>query len=138
MGTAVNGKDMRVFVHDGDDPGVMVEVPFQGDATYNSGKSAEQSRTKNGTHAFQNETGASITFTFERERPALPSHTRLQTLSDSGEAVAIEYRDANSGGLSITGDAVVTLGEEAANVEGLISVNVTLSFITDPARGVTT
>ena len=36
MGTAVKGKDLLIHVDDG--TGTMVEVPYQGDATYNPGK----------------------------------------------------------------------------------------------------
>ncbi len=133
MGTAVRGKDLLIYIDDGD--GTMTEVPYQGDATYNSGKSSEISVTKNGKHAYQTEEGASITFSFEKERPALAIHTRVRTLSETGASVAVEYKDQNSGGESYSGNAVISLGEQQANVEGVINVNVTVAFIDDPVVG---
>lgn len=130
MGLAVKGKEYLVFIDDG--TGTMVEVPYQGDATFNSGKSSAISVTKNGKHPYQTEEGASISFTFEKERPALAAHTRLRTLSETNEQVAVEFGDTNSGGEKRTGTALVTLGEEASNVEGVIVVNCTLSFVDDP------
>ncbi|WP_224826286.1 phage tail protein [Cognatishimia sp. MH4019] len=135
MGTAVKGKDLLIHIHDGGDPGGMVEVPYQGDATYNPGKSSNISVTKNGKHPYQTEEGATITFSFEKERPALAVHTRLRTLSQTGDAVAVEYKDSNSGGESYSGNAVITLGEEESGVEGVIKTNVTIAFVDDPVIG---
>lgn len=133
MGTAVRGKDLLIHVDDGN--GTMVEVPYQGDATYNPGKSSNISVTKNGKHPYQTEEGATITFSFEKERPALAVHTRLRTLSQTGDAVAVEYKDSNSGGESYSGSAVITLGEEESGVEGVIKTNVTIAFVDDPVIG---
>lgn len=124
MGTAVKGKDKIIKVHDGT---ALVEVPFQGDATYNPGKTPQNSRSKNGGHAFHNEEGETITFAIEKERPALTVHTRLRTLAASGELVEIEYADKNTGGESKTGTALVTLGEESAGVDGVVTQQVTLT-----------
>lgn len=135
MGTAVKGKDLLIHVHDGGDPGTMIEVPYQGDATYNPGKSSNISVTKNGKHPFQTDEGATITFSFEKERPALVIHTRLRTLSETGEAVAVDYKDRNSGGESQSGLAVITLGEEASGVEGVVETQVTIAFVNDPVVG---
>ncbi|MEP4195981.1 MAG: hypothetical protein ABJL99_10140 [Aliishimia sp.] len=133
MGQAVQGKDLLVSIDDG--AGTQVDVPYQGDATFNNGKSSEISVTKNGKHPFQQEEGASISFSIEKERPALTVHTRLRTLSDSAEPVAVEYKDKNSGGESMSGTALITLGEETSNVEGIVNVNVTIAFIDDPVPG---
>ncbi len=130
MGTAVKGKDLLIHVDDG--TGMKVEVPYQGDATYNPGKTSNISVTKNGKHPYQTEEGTTITFSFEKERPALAVHTRLRTLSQTGEQVAIDYRDSNSGGESYSGNAVITLGEEESGVEGVMKINVTAAFVDDP------
>lgn len=133
MGLAVQGKDLLVFVDDG--TGQMLEIPYQGDANFNPGKTSNVSVTKNGKHTFQSEAGAQITFSFEKERPALAAHTRLRTLSSTGALATVEYRDKNSGGESLSGMAQVTLGEEAANVEGIIVTSVTIAFVDDPVPG---
>lgn len=135
MGQAVNQTDYLVKVDDG--TGTMIEIPYQGSATYDSGKRTEQSRTKNGTHAYQTEAGASLSFSFEKERPALAIHTRLRTLSETGEVVAIEYGDKNSGGELRSGTAVISLGEEEAGTEGVIETSVTIGFVDDPVYSVT-
>ena len=136
MGTAVKGKDLLIYIHDGNDPGEMVEVPYQGDATYNPGRSSNISVTKNGKHPYQTEEGATITFSIEKERPALAVHTRLRTLSATGAEVAVEYRDKNSGGESYSGTAIITLGEEKSGVEGVVETGVTVAFVDDPVPGV--
>ena len=130
MGTAVKGKDLLIHVDDG--TGIMVEVPYQGDATYNPGKTSNISVTKNGKHPYQTEEGATITFSFEKERPALAVHPRLRTLSQTGEQVAVEYKDSNAGGEAYSGNAVITLGEEESGVEGVIKTNVIVAFVDDP------
>lgn len=136
MGLAVKGKDLLIHIHDGNDPGEMLEVPYQGDATFASGKSSNISVTKNGKHPYQTEEGASISFTFEKERPALAVHTRLRTLSETGAQVQVEYKDKNAGGESYTGNALITLGEESSNVEGVVVTNCTLAFVDDPVPGI--
>lgn len=135
MGTAVKGNDLLIHIHDGGSPGAMVEVPYQGDATFNPGKTQNISVTKNGKHGYQSDEGATLKFSFEKERPALTVHTRLRTLSQTGAQVAVEYKDKNSGGESYSGDAVVTLGEEESGVEGVVKVAVTIAFIADPVIG---
>lgn len=138
MGTAVKGKDYLVFIHDGGDPGQLVEVPYQGDSTFNNGKTSNISVTKNGKHPYQTDEGASVSFSFEKERPALAIHTRLRTLSETGAEVQAEYRDKNVGGESRSGTVLVTIGDEPANTEGVIVTNVTLAFVDDPVFGVVT
>lgn len=133
MGTAVKGKDILVHIDDG--AGTMTEVPYQGDARYNRGLTNQVSKTKNGKHGYQTDEGATISFSFEKERPALPIHTRLRTLAETGASSACEYKDENSGGESISGNVVVTLGEEETNVEGVLVQPVTLNFIDDPVVG---
>lgn len=136
MGTGVLGKDKLVHIHDGADPGEMVEVPHQGDATFNPGKSANISVQKNSKMPYNSDEGASVTFSIKKERPALAAHTRLRTLAATGEEVDVEYRDKHSGGESQSGKAVITLGEEGAGTEGLLEQQVTVSFVDDPVPGI--
>lgn len=133
MGTAVKGKDKLVYIDDG--AGTVTEVPYQGDARYNRGLTNQVSKTKNGKHGYQTDEGASISFSFEKERPALAIHTRLRTLSETGETTACEYNDKYSGGESISGNVTVTLGEEESNTEGVLVQPVTLNFVDDPVVG---
>lgn len=135
MGTAVKGSDKLIHVDDG--AGEMVEIPYQGDATYNPGKSAEISRTKNGAHPYSTDAGHTITFSIEKERPALAAHTRLRTLSASGDLVQVSYDDPKAGGETLTGEAMVVVGEETANTEGVLTQSVTIAFVDDPVPGVT-
>lgn len=137
MGSPVLGKDKLVYIGDGGDPETLIDVPHQGDATFNTGVTAEISVQKNSKLPYSNEAGASITFSIRKERPALAPHTRLAALAASGEQVACEYRDKNTGGEKHAGQVVVTLGEETTGVEGLLEQQVTLSFVGDPVRGVT-
>ena len=132
--TGVRGKDVLISVDDGS--GTMLEVEYQGDATYNSGKSQNVVRAKNGSLPYQSEEGATITFTFNKVRPLSAGQNRLYTLSDSNEAAAVEYNDPASGGHKIAGNANVTISEETANVEGIIAVNVSIAFVDDPTRTV--
>jgi len=132
--TGVRGKDVLISVDDGS--GTMLEVEYQGDATYNSGKSQQVVRAKNGSLPYQSEDGATITFTFNKVRPLSAGQNRLYALSDSNEAAAVEYNDPKSGGHKIAGNANVTISEETANVEGIIAVNVSIAFVDDPTRTV--
>ncbi|WP_299686688.1 hypothetical protein [uncultured Tateyamaria sp.] len=135
MGQGVNQKDLLVKIDDG--TGTMVEIPYQGEAEFNTGKETQVSRTKNGAHPYQTEAGATLTFSFEKERPALTIHTRLRTLSETGELVAVEYGDKNTGGEMRSGSASVSLGAETAGTEGVISQSVSLGFVDDPVPGIT-
>lgn len=130
----VKGKDVLISVDDGS--GTMLEVEYQGDATYNSGKSQNVVRAKNGSIPYQSEEGATLTFTFSKVRPLSTGQNRLYTLSDSTDAAAVEYNDSASGGHKIAGTANVTISEETANTEGIISVNVSIAFVDDPVRTV--
>lgn len=132
--TGVRGKDVLISVDDG--TGTMLEVEYQGDATYNSGKSQNVVRAKNGSLPYQSEEGATITFTFNKVRPLSSGQNRLYALSDSNEAAAVEYNDPASGGHKIAGSGNVTISEETSNVDGLIAVNVSIAFAGDPVRTV--
>lgn len=134
MGTGIKGSDYLVSIDDGS--GAMVEVPYQGDATYNPGKNLERSKTKNGVHTYTSEEGATLTFSFEKERPALAAHTRLRTLSDTESLVNVEFGDKNSGGEKRSGEAQILLGEEETGTEGIIKVSVTVAFTADPVIGI--
>ncbi|WP_208348696.1 hypothetical protein [Pseudaestuariivita rosea] len=135
MATAVNGKEVLVFIDDG--TRTMVEVPYQGDATYASGRTAEISVTKNGKHPYQTEAGETVTFSFEKERPVLAVHNRLRQVAESGEIIAAEYKDPKEGGEGRSGQAMVTLGNETTNVEGVVTTEVTLSFVDNTTHIVT-
>ena len=130
----VKGKDVLISVDDG--AGTMVEVEYQGDATYNSGKSQNVVRAKNGSLPYQSEEGATLTFTFSKVRPLSTGQNRLYTLSDSNAAVGVEYNDTASGGHKIAGTANVTISEETANIDGIIAISVSMAFVDDPVRSV--
>ena len=130
----IRGKDVLISVDDGS--GTMLEIEYQGDATYNSGKSQNVVRTKNGSLPYQSEEGATISFTLQKLRPLSHGQNRLYALSDNNEAAAIEYNDAANGGHKIAGSANVTISEETANTDGLIAVNVSIAFVGDPVRTV--
>ena len=132
--TGVRGKDVLISVADGD--GTMLEIEYQGDATFNSGKSQNVVRAKNGSLPYQSEEGATITFTFNKVRPLSAGQNRLYALSDSSAAAAVEYNDVASGGHKIAGDAKVTISDESAGVDGIIAVNVSIAFVDDPTRTV--
>jgi hypothetical protein len=135
--TGVLGKDMLVFIHDGADPGALVEVPHQGDATYNPGKTAQNSIQKNSKLPYHTDEGASVTFTIKKERPAHAIHTRLRTLTGTSQQTQCEYRDKNAGGESYSGPVTVTVGEETTGTGGLLEQQVVLSFAVDPVVGTT-
>ncbi len=132
--TGVRGKDVLISVDDG--TGAMLEVEYQGDATYNSGKSQNVVRAKNGSLPYQSEEGATITFTFNKVRPLSAGQNRLYALSDSNEPAAVEYNDPAAGGHRVAGNANVTISEETANVDGILAVNVSIAFANDPVRTV--
>lgn len=132
--TGVRGKDVLISVDDG--AGTMLEVEYQGDASFNSGKSQNVVRAKNGSLPYQSEEGATITFTFNKVRPLSSGQNRLYALSDSNDEAPVEYNDPASGGHKIAGSANVTISEETANVEGIIAVNVSIAFADDPVRTV--
>ena len=132
--TGVQGKEVLISVDDG--TGTMLEIEHQNDATYNPGKTQNVKRSKNGSLPYQSEEGATVTFSFDKVRPLSAGQNRLYALSDSNEAAAIEYNDPGTGGHKRSGLANVTLGEESANNEGIVSVNVSIAFVNDPATSV--
>ncbi|WP_172332599.1 hypothetical protein [Mangrovicoccus sp. HB161399] len=136
MGNAVKGKERLLYIDNGS--GTLVEVPFQGDGTYNPGKTAGTSRTKNGSHPYATDAGATFTTNIEFERPMLAVHTRLQELSASGEIIAVEVRDKNIGGQKYSGTAQIVLGEEQSGVDGVLSQALSVNFADDPVTGTVT
>ncbi len=133
--TGVRGKDVLISVDDGS--GTMVQVEYQGDATYNSGKSQNVVRAKNGSLPYQSEEGATITFTFNKVRPLSAGQNLLYALSDSNEAVMVAYDNNAKGGHKIAGCAQITISEETAGTDGIIAVNVSMAFAgDDPERTV--
>ena len=77
-----------------------------------------------------------MSFSIEKERPALSAHTRLRTLSETGEEVSVEYRDKHSGGESLSGLAAVIVGEETAGVDGMLVQQVTITFVGEPVPAI--
>ena len=130
----VLGKEVLISVDDG--TGTMLEVEYQGDATFNSGKSQNVVRAKNGSLPYQTEEGATVTFSFSKVRPLSAGQNRLYALSDSNEAALVEYNDPASGGHKVAGNAHVTISDETAGVDGVIAVNVAIAWVDDPARTV--
>ena len=130
----VNGKDILIYIEDA--AGKMQEVEYQNDATFNSGKTQNTARSKNGSLPYQTEEGATISFAFNKVRPLSAGQNRLYDLSDSGEAAAVEYNDPISGGHKIAGNVHVTISEETSNVDGLVTISVALAFVDDPVRTV--
>ncbi|XAT57849.1 hypothetical protein GN241_11045 [Rhodobacteraceae bacterium IMCC1335] len=134
--SAVKGKDILISIDDGS--GTMLEVEYQNDATFNSGKAQEKARSKNGTLPYQTEEGATITFDFNKVRPLSAGQNRLYALSDSGETAALTYDDENTGGHKIAGDVNVTISEESSGTDGVVSISVVIAFADDPVRTVNT
>jgi len=130
----VQGKEVLVKIDDGS--GTLLEVEFQNDATYNSGKTQNITRSKNGSSPWQAEAGATITFSFTKQRPLTAAQNRLYALSESGAASPCEYDDSATGGHKRAGNVHVTISDEPANTEGVVEVNVTLAFAGDPTTTV--
>lgn len=130
MGTPVKGKDKLVYIGDG--VGGFDEVEYQGDCTFSTGKTAEISRTKNGSHPYSNDGGASVVFSIEKERPALAVHTRIRDFGISEDHIAFRYSDERTGGERVSGVCKITVGDETTNVEGVLVQQVTLSVVDDP------
>lgn len=132
----VEGQDVLISVHDGNDPGTDLIIEHQGDATYNTGVTQEKTKTKTGSVPYQRKEGATISLTMVKLRPLSVGQQRLWDLSTSGEIGKITMEDPNPGGHKRVGDAQVSRGEEASNVEGLIEVPFTIAFTTDPVESV--
>jgi hypothetical protein len=114
----------------------MLEVPHQGDATFNPGKSVNFSKRKNSNVPFETNDGATVTLTILKERPALTAHTRLATLAGTFEPVMVEYKDPNTGGEIQSGMAHISLGQETSGTDGHLEQEVTIAFVDDPTPGV--
>lgn len=128
--TGVQGKENLVSIADSDGTTMLV-VEHQGDATYNNGKTTERVINKNGAMTYVAEAGATISFTITKSRPLLPAQARLFALADTAESVNVVYEDAKAGGHKRAGEFAVSIGDEAANVEGIVEVPVTLLCTTD-------
>ena len=134
--TGVLGKDYLIYIDNGS--GTMLEIEYQNDAEFNTGKTSETKRTKNGSLPYQIEAGASISFSFQKLRPMSAAQLRLYALADSGAITAVTFEDKLTGGHKRAGNALVTITGEPTNVEGLVEVNVTLSFQGDAVTTVNT
>jgi hypothetical protein len=135
MPTGVPGKEQLVRVDDG--AGTMLEVEYQGSATYATGVSQNLKKTKNGFLPFQTKDGATIKFAVTRTRPMSTAQARLYALAQSGEIVNWDYIDPTTGGLNRAGAAQVSLSDETANDDNLIEQEVTIAFVDDPTETVT-
>ena len=128
------GKAVRVFIDDG--AGTKLEVEHQADLSYSTGRSLEQTRTKNSVLPYLNESGATATFSMVRERPSSAGQTRLRAVAATNEDVDVEIKEAMSGGLIISGTAKIAISEMSFPTEGLAEDSVTIAFVNDPIEGV--
>ena len=133
--TGVQGKENLVSIADSDGT-TMLEVEQQGDASYDNGKTTERVVNKNGQMVYIAEAGATITFSMSKSRPLLPGQARIFAVADTGQSVKVVYEDAKAGGHKREGEFAVSIGEEAANTEGMVEVPVTLLATTPVAETV--
>lgn len=133
---AAMGGDSLFFLHDGADPGTMIEVEFQDNSKYSTGKKQETKRTKNGTLPFQTNDGATLTFSITKVRPLSAGQARLWAVAASGEIIQAEYKDPTSGGHVRSGYVQITMGDEEGANNSPIEVEFTVAFVDDPTEAV--
>lgn len=114
--------------------GVLTEIDCQGDLTFDPGFTLEQSRTKNCTHPFFRESGATAQFTVELENPPSAAQTEIidATYNKSQTEVAIVSSD--TGMPKWQGNAYISFSPLTAPTEGIATIQVQFSFINDPTR----
>lgn len=134
MPDPVKGEDVLVKVDDG--ASTMLTVEHQGDAQFNTGVDLSMIKTKTGFLANRTEAGETITFSFRKVRPLSTGQARVYALHDSGELIAVEYDDPNTGGHKVAGDAHVVITGEQSGVDDVVEVSVTLAFESDATRTV--
>ncbi|UWQ77355.1 hypothetical protein [Leisingera sp. M658] len=134
--TAVQGEDNVIRIHDGADPGTMLEIEYQGDATYNNGVTQNLKRYKNGSLPYRSKDGTTLNFTMGKVRPLSAGQQRLWDVAESGELVQAEYDDPNSGGQKRSGIAQFSMGSEKAGTNDNVEVDFTLAFVDDPTTAV--
>ena len=122
----VQGKFVRAYLDDG--AGTPLLVEHQEQTTFNTGRTQESVRTKTGTLTYQVENGETITFTIRKLRPLSAGQNRLYELHDTNDAVMVTYDDERSGGHKITGMGRVTISDETAGVDDIVTANVTIAF----------
>jgi hypothetical protein len=126
MPDAVKGEEVKILVDDG--AATMLEVEHQQDANFKTGKEQKKVRTKTGTLTWQANEGEEITFSFRKIRPLGAGQARLYALHASNEATQVDYDDSASGGHKRSGQARVTITDEASGVDDIVEANVTIVY----------
>lgn len=115
-------------------PSSWTTVACQGDATLNTGKSLEISRTKNCKHPFFREAGYTVQFTVELETPADSTHTLILNAADNETQLDVQVISTDTGTPVWTGVAYAAYDPVTMPTEGIATIQVTLAFVNDPVR----
>lgn len=116
-------------------PSSFTTVPCQGDATLNTGKTLEISRTKNCKHPFFREAGYSVQFTMELETPANATQTLILDAADNETQLDVQVISSDSGTPFWQGVAYAAYDPVTMPTEGIATCQVSLAFVNDPTRG---
>lgn len=115
-------------------PSSFTTVPCQGDATLNTGKTLEISRTKNCKHPFFREAGYSVSFTMELETPADATQTIILDAADNETQVDVQVVSTDTGTPKWQGVAYAAYDPVTMPTEGIATLSVNLAFVNDPTR----
>lgn len=111
-----------------------IEVPCQGEGTFNSGRALESAQFKSGNKPYRTQGGATFTFTMGMEVPANASQELVFISADNGTTLAWRLTHADTGAQIYTGNARCVITELSVPVEGIATYQVQVAWEGQPAR----
>lgn len=112
----------------------LIEVPLQGDATINFGRSIQVTKYKNGQSSAQNDQGVTINFEMGNTAPLSTGETRMWALHESGELAYFELQSLVTGAVEFSFQGRVAMSSMATPVSGPTSISLQIGVEGDLTR----
>lgn len=116
----------------------LLEVPLQGDATINFGKSIQVTKYKNGQSSAQSDQGVTINIEIGNAAPMAAGETRMWALHDSGDLAFFELQSSVNGAVEFSFQGRVAMSSMSAPVSGPTSVSMQIGVEGNMTRAVAT
>lgn len=131
------GKNYLIKINDtSTSPQTYTEIECQGEATLNTGKALEISRTKNCAHPYFTEAGYTITAQVEIEAPIGTQQAKILDAADNETQLEVQFVSSDTGVPKWEGQAYVAYDPFTTPTEGIATIDVAFAFVNDPTRGV--
>lgn len=131
------GKNYLIKISDtATSPQTYAEIECQGEATLNTGKALEISRTKNCAHPYFTEAGYTIATQVEIEAPIGTNQAKILDAADNESLLYVQFISTETGVPKWEGTAYAAYDPFTTPTEGIATIDVAFAFVNDPTRGV--